>query len=61
MDTVNTNTFSKEMINLILLQKIKPKKTDSTKTFSETDIIKMLESLIVYQFAMFGGRVYNRE
>jgi hypothetical protein len=49
------------MINLILLKKIKPKKTDSTKTFSETDIIKMLKSLIAYQFGMFGGRVYNRE
>ena len=33
--------------------------TDSTKKFSETDIINMLELLIDSIFAMFGGRVYQ--
>ena len=34
-------------------------RSDSTKTFSETDIIKMLEFLIDNIFVMFGGRVFR--
>ena len=33
----------------------KKKNTDSTKKFSETDIIKMLEFLFDNIFVMFGG------
>ena len=35
------------------------KHSDSTKKFSETDIINMLEFLINNIFAMFGGRVFQ--
>jgi hypothetical protein len=34
--------------------------SDSTKTFSETDIISMVELLIDNIFAMFGGRVFQQ-
>ena len=36
------------------------KHSDSTKRFSETDIINMLEFLIDNIFAMFGGRDFQR-
>ena len=35
--------------------------SDSTKRFSENDIFNMLEFLIDHIFAMFGGRVFNRQ
>jgi hypothetical protein len=35
--------------------------SDSTKKFSETNIINMLESLIDNIFVMFGGRVYSTD
>jgi hypothetical protein len=34
--------------------------SDSTKTFSETNIFNMLELLIYNIFVMFGGRVFFR-
>jgi hypothetical protein len=34
--------------------------TDSTKKFSETDIINMLEFLIDSIFVIFGGRVFQQ-
>jgi hypothetical protein len=34
--------------------------TDTTKKFSETDIINMLEFLIDNIFAIFGGRVFQQ-
>ena len=34
--------------------------SDSTKKFSETNIINMLESLIDNIFVMFGGRVFQQ-
>ena len=34
--------------------------SDSTKTFSETDILNMLEFLIDNIFAMFSGRVFQQ-
>ena len=34
--------------------------SDSTKTFSETDILNMLEILIDNIFAMFSGRVFQQ-
>ena len=34
--------------------------SDSTKTFSETNIINMLEFLIYNIFVMFGGRVFQQ-
>ena len=34
--------------------------SDSTKTFSETDILNMLECLIDHIFAMFSGRVFQQ-
>jgi hypothetical protein len=34
--------------------------SDSTKTFSESDIFNMLEFLIDNIFAMFGGRVFQQ-
>ena len=41
--------------------KKKPKKhSDSTKKFSETDIINMLEFLIDNIFVIFGGRVFQQ-
>jgi hypothetical protein len=36
------------------------KNTDSTKKFSETDIINMLEFLIDSIFVIFGGRVFQQ-
>ena len=36
------------------------KHSDSTKRFSETDIINMLEFLIDNIFVMFGGRDFQR-
>ena len=39
---------------------VKKKPTDSTKMFSETDIINMLDFLIDNIFAMFGGRVFHQ-
>ena len=38
---------------------VKKKHSDSTKKFSETDIIKMLEFFIDNIFVMFGGRVFQ--
>ena len=35
--------------------------SDSTKKFSESDIISMLEFLIDSIFVIFGGRVFNRQ
>jgi hypothetical protein len=35
--------------------------SDSTKRFSETDIINMLDILIENIFIMLGGRFFNRE
>jgi hypothetical protein len=34
--------------------------SDSTKTFSETDIIRILDFLIDNIFVMFGGHVFQR-
>ena len=34
--------------------------SDSSKKFSETDIIKMLEVLMDSIFVMFGGRVFQQ-
>ena len=34
--------------------------SDSTKEFSQTDIIKMLEIFIDNIFVMFGGRVFQQ-
>ena len=34
--------------------------SESSKKFSETDIINMLDFLIDYIFAMFGGRAFQR-
>jgi hypothetical protein len=39
---------------------IKIKHSDSTKKFSETDIINMLEFLIDNIFVIFGGRVFQQ-
>ena len=39
---------------------VKKKHSDSTKMFSETDIINMLEFLIDNIFVMFGGRVFQQ-
>ena len=36
------------------------KHSDSTKKFSETDIINKLEFLIANVFVMFGGRVFQK-
>ena len=38
----------------------KKNNSDSTKKFSETDIIKMLECLIDNVFVMFGGHVFQQ-
>jgi hypothetical protein len=35
--------------------------SDSTKMFSETDIINMLEFYIDNIFCMFGGRVFHNK
>jgi hypothetical protein len=35
--------------------------SDSTKKFSETDIINMLELLIDNIFVIFGGRVFQKK
>jgi hypothetical protein len=50
MANVNTNILSLEGTNLIML---KESHSDSTRKFSETDIIKMLECLIDNIFAIF--------
>jgi hypothetical protein len=50
MANVNTNILSLEGTNLIML---KESYSDSTRKFSETDIIKMLECLIDNIFAIF--------
>jgi hypothetical protein len=39
---------------------VKKKTTDSTKKFSETDIINMLQFLIDNIFVIFGGRVFQQ-
>ena len=39
---------------------VKKNHSDSTKKFSETDFINMLEFLIDNKFAMFGGRVFQQ-
>ena len=39
---------------------LKKEHSDSTKKFSETDIIKMLEVLIDNIFVFFGGRVFQQ-
>ena len=39
---------------------LKEKCSDSTKKFSETDIINMLEFCIDNIFAMFGGRAFQQ-
>ena len=41
---------------ILILQK--KKQSDSTKKFSETDIINMLEFVIDNIFVIFGGRVF---
>ena len=45
---------------ILFCTKNKNKHSDSTKKFSETDIIKMLEFLNDKIFAMFGGRVFQQ-
>ena len=52
MANLDTNTLFSEETNLTLYKK---KHSHSTKTFIETDIIKMLELLIDNIFIMFGG------
>ena len=39
---------------------VKIKHSDSTKTFSDTDIINMVEFMIDNIFVMFGGRVFQQ-
>ena len=39
---------------------VKKKHSDSTKKFSETDFINMLEFLIDNKFVIFGGRVFQQ-
>ena len=39
---------------------VKHKHSDSTKKFSETDIVNMLEFLIDNIFVIFGGRVFQQ-
>ena len=39
---------------------VKIKHSDSTRKFSETDIINMLECLIDNIFVFFGGRVFQQ-
>jgi hypothetical protein len=56
MANVDTNTLCKEQADLIL----KKNHSDSTKKFSETDIINMLEFFICNIFVMFGGRVFQQ-
>ena len=58
MANVETNTLFWEGTYLILLKKTKH--FDSTKEFSETDIINMLEFLIDNIFLIFGGRVFQQ-
>jgi hypothetical protein len=55
MANVDTNTLCEEGTDLILL-----KTTDSTKRFSETGIINMLECLIDNIFVIFGGGVFQQ-
>ena len=40
---------------------VKKNHSDSTKKFSETDIINIFEFLIDNTFVMFGGRVFSRQ
>jgi hypothetical protein len=56
MANVDTNTLCKEQADLIL----KKTHSDSTKKFSETDIINMFEFFICNIFVMFGGRVFQQ-
>ena len=39
---------------------VKKNHSDSSKKFSETDIINMLEFLIDNKFVIFGGRVFQQ-
>jgi hypothetical protein len=39
---------------------VKKTHSDSSKKFSETDIINMLEFLIDNKFVIFGGRVFQQ-
>jgi len=39
---------------------VKKNRSDSTKKFSETDIINMIEFLINNIFPMFSGRVFQQ-
>jgi hypothetical protein len=55
MANVDTNTLCEEGTDLILL-----KTTDSTKRFSETGIINMLECLIDNIFVIFVGGVFQQ-
>jgi hypothetical protein len=56
MANVDTNTLCKERADLIL----KKTHSDSTKKFSETDVINMLEFLIDNIFVILGGRVFQQ-
>jgi hypothetical protein len=47
--------------NLELFSEITKKHSDSTKMFSETDIINMLKFYIDNIFCMFGGRVFHNK
>ena len=65
MANVNTNTFCQKGHILLgrdisyFVKKTK-KHSDSTKNFSQTDIINMLEFLIDNIFVFFGGRVFQQ-
>ena len=56
MTNVDTNTSCQEGTDIILYKK----HSDSTKKFSETNIINMLEFLIDNIFVIFGGRVFQQ-
>ena len=56
MGNVDTNALCSEGTYLIW----KKTHSDTTKKFSETDIINMLEFLIDNIFAIFGGRVFQQ-
>ena len=47
-------------ISYFVKKKKKKNRSDSTKKFSDTDIINMLEFLIDNIFAMAGGRVFQQ-
>ena len=57
MGNLDTNIMSYERTNLIC----ENTHSDSTKTFSETDIIKMVECLIENIFVIFGGRGFSTD